>query len=488
MRTRGFVKFWFLVALMAPALLSPQAAGRNFEPHEVVVSKELLITDPKVVDSTLADFPGPLSFGHLITQMAGDANPTDFLIEWFRLWEEDQDVNGNTVAGRPAIREKLIAPWQKNDGYDEESGTPWNADFRNAPFRLLAIVNRLDLQKQEAVIDENDGAPKFTGRYGGADADLKIDRLSPGEVRLVFGVLDGNGSPLAGEFTVIFEYALPKDIEGDIEVMHYARDWHALGLHNDFDAEYLDALAKLTRQSTDRTEVDNIQHLSGSISRGVPIAGMPLIDPLPDGAPRLKRVRSNDGALGDSREFRQFVLDGEWRLIPALLDRTPAPAYFEPASHENSVLANFVDANAEHVKFLHLSNSDEIASGVLRFGHLLAGNAFIHNGDGSTCWTSEKKVDPEARRVFSLNTCTGCHAGETNTPSCVHIRPRQRGEESELSAFLKAPGVRKIKDPADPSRTVEQSEMGERIKIFSSLLTCNCSGRSSTKNPGFLLD
>lgn len=36
---------------------------------------------------------------------------------------------------------------------------------------------------------------------------------------------------------------------------------------------------------------------------------------------------------------------------------------------------------------------------------------------------------------FSLNTCNGCHGGETNT-AFLHIFPRFEGEQSSLSGFL----------------------------------------------------
>ncbi|MCH1502027.1 MAG: hypothetical protein L7V86_00425 [Verrucomicrobiales bacterium] len=68
-----------------------------------------------------------------------------FFADWVNLWEEDQLVNGDLVKARPAIREESIEPRQYKDGRCRESGEPWDVNLANAPFRLLAIVNRLDL-------------------------------------------------------------------------------------------------------------------------------------------------------------------------------------------------------------------------------------------------------------------------------------------------------------------------------------------------------
>jgi hypothetical protein len=56
--------------------------------------------------------------------------------------------------------------------------------------------------------------------------------------------------------------------------------------------------------------------------------------------PPLKHVRTNDGALAEGREFREFVvaLDGP-RLQPNTLENTPALVFFEPESSANTSLA-----------------------------------------------------------------------------------------------------------------------------------------------------
>jgi hypothetical protein len=56
-------------------------------------------------------------------------------------------------------------------------------------------------------------------------------------------------------------------------------------------------------------------------------------------------------------------------------------------------------------------------------------------------------IPSELRHKFSLNTCNGCHAGETGTPF-THVFPRPSGVEAALSDFLTGRNMPKL-DPAD---------------------------------------
>jgi hypothetical protein len=50
-------------------------------------------------------------------------------------------------------------------------------------------------------------------------------------------------------------------------------------------------------------------------------------------------------------------------------------------------------------------------------------------------WSAPGIANNDARQLFSLNTCNGCHGAETNT-KFLHIAPRFQGQESQLSGFL----------------------------------------------------
>lgn len=116
--------------------------ARSSQAHEIVPEKELLTADTRVVDS---EYATSFSFGYLVESLVGARGVKTFFADWVNLWEEDQLVNGDLVKARPAIREESIEPRQYKDGHCRESGEPWAVNLANAPFHLLAIVNRLDL-------------------------------------------------------------------------------------------------------------------------------------------------------------------------------------------------------------------------------------------------------------------------------------------------------------------------------------------------------
>ena len=50
-------------------------------------------------------------------------------------------------------------------------------------------------------------------------------------------------------------------------------------------------------------------------------------------------------------------------------------------------------------------------------------------------WTAAGIVNAEAKRLFSLASCNGCHTANTST-HFLHIEPRAVGAQAELSDFL----------------------------------------------------
>ncbi len=110
--------------------------------------------------------------------------------------------------------------------------------FDSAPFRLIAISNRLDLRRHPD---------------------------SPtGEARLVFGLTSGaadrGAAPLG--LTVIFEYALCADVASEV----WAHRFHALGsLKGD---DYLRALETLTRDFAKPMQLSQVRVLSQLQDRG----------------------------------------------------------------------------------------------------------------------------------------------------------------------------------------------------------------------------
>src|SRR5262249_59164334 len=79
---------------------------------------------------------------------------------WLQTWQANQTINTFNVPARPNINTQIIQPWLAASG-----GA--SLDLGIAPFRLLAIVNRLDLRTG-------------SGGYGGSTRNA-------GELRVVFG-------------------------------------------------------------------------------------------------------------------------------------------------------------------------------------------------------------------------------------------------------------------------------------------------------------
>ena len=197
----------------------------------VVPEKELFVREVSVVDDCLrttwrscissgGTVPTPATqgawtFGARMQSLAGTTDPatlSTFTLNWLHHWQVDQTINGDFVPARPNIQSVVIDQWPKVNG-----GTM--LDMKKAPFRLLAIVARLDLRQN-------------AGYSGGRTA---------GEARFVYNLLDGNGNTT--QFNVIFEYGL--DAADCAAVQSWADLWHGLGSHT-FGPDYNAALQAVT--------------------------------------------------------------------------------------------------------------------------------------------------------------------------------------------------------------------------------------------------
>ncbi|HYO74397.1 MAG TPA: hypothetical protein VEU33_50815, partial [Archangium sp.] len=121
------------------------------------MDKELLVRDLSVVNDPCrtqfngtgcasASSRGKWSFGYLMSQIAGGkdaAGTSEFVLNWLGTWQANQVVNCHQVAARGGITTRLINTWKTKSGCLTTG--PCTLDFNQAPFRLLAIVNRIDL-------------------------------------------------------------------------------------------------------------------------------------------------------------------------------------------------------------------------------------------------------------------------------------------------------------------------------------------------------
>jgi hypothetical protein len=240
--------------------------------------RELMITDVSVVDDPARALgAGAWSLGHVLRELA--PTPADgpaLALQLFQHFLTDQAINGFTVPARPAAQQAILDIWPRT-----ETG---ELDLDQAPFRLQAIVNRVDLR------------------------DLAAG--SAGQGRLVYA-LDG-GSFFPQSFTVILEYNLPAQTQD--ELMAWAHRWHALSALPFPSAAYNAALAEVTRLFTDRAA----------------------------GGARLFQLRTNEIALSFNWELREFQISpATGFLVETTVAETPDVSF-----NGTFALASFINANA----------------------------------------------------------------------------------------------------------------------------------------------
>ena len=188
---------------------------------EVITDNELAIKHLKIVNSPEAK-SGPFSFGKLMFNLAGqDSSKTKVLIEsLFRSWDTDQTVNGFVVPARPQMSRIFLEQWMEKD--NAPNLEDWKIQFENAPLRLLAITNRIDLNNQKA--------------------------LSAGEGRLTFGQDDGGNN----DFTLILEYNINIPTRDSSHVLNWANRWHQLSKMDKESNEYKDSLVAIVETFSKR--------------------------------------------------------------------------------------------------------------------------------------------------------------------------------------------------------------------------------------------
>lgn len=402
--------------------------------------RDLIVLDPSIVAGPLAardDADAPFSFRAQMEWLAGASRESwDFTRAWLSAWENTSEVGPELapVTPRPAVRRLLVDAWltasgvpsgnsvpaygdasgdatgdaprvtpasyepasaeesqeapsgypspqpasepasaepADDSGYGEpgsggDPGEPEPAEpddaygpplppssappsWQYAPFRLIAIVNRVDL------------ASDACGGY-------------PGELRYVYAAVDPLTSR-ALDVTVILEVPYPTTRPA----AEWARLWRELAELP--EEAYVQGLARLTREV--RADAD----------------------------PLRARVRSNELAFSnpseqswEMREFQLQVRGDELELAQVPLEFTPR-ADVDPAT-----LSAYVLEHAQEIE----------ASGARLPDALRAAAASIGAADFS--WPV-LGVSERSRRAFSVQTCNGCHGGDTAALPFQHIGP-----------------------------------------------------------------
>lgn len=441
-----------------------------------VMKKSLMITDLSVVEDPKRTWDpcrphqgtpmGAWTFGKLMVDMCNEPKsgikPHEFVRRWLRSWQTEQVINFDTVTNRQVeILNQVIRDWENASGGPEKP-----LDLSIAPFRLLAIVNRVDLR----------GNP-------GYGATSNEDPCNPpcvgGEARFVFGVVPGLKQPLGaiplpvasrsaarpaypdplpdpnptndvdgvcGElpFTVILEYCVPKNTCESIR--QWGLEWFQLS-RLEFGPGFNEALQRLTDQFA----------TAGADPRRKPNESA------------LSQLRSNE-LLQKPWEMR------EWRIFPNDSD----------VGHLREVTAkqtpDFDHNFSKRIVEYCTTFSADILAGrhtvPLQFGSpavpFLGGSAPMT--DEHFFWDGPPpkgtSLATPLRHAFSLNTCNGCHAGETGTPF-THVFTRLAGQEARLSDFLTGSNMPKM-DPADGATAHTFADLKRREQDLLELIGTPC--------------
>ena len=446
-----------VVRLSSPSTSGAKAVNATFPPSQfaerVLMIRDVgVVTDPgRTLDPcTGAGNPnGVWTFGHLMRQMANQTDtgidPSFFTETWLQNWTANQTINSFGVPSRLQMQ-AIINQWRAQSGGGR-------LDLAKAPLRLLAIVNRVDLRRT-------------TGGGGGYGGGTRGSFLDAGEARFIFGFVLPPGWQLSGgysrsdapqissngcqalPFSVIFEYRVPKcHCEA---VVDWAQRWLDLNNWVPGTSDYNGRLERLTEQFV--LANSNLTRPNGSA---------------------IGQIRTNEIALQRPWQLREFQLvQFPWSLINETTTAdTPDDSFNNGPVFGNWVLNQIVPPLAG-------PNWDQPVPGVPLFfqgGNFLGARpedpspAFFWN---SPILNLANLPENWGRHRASLNTCNGCHAGETDT-IFVHVDPSTPGLPADLSGFLTGNNV---PDPAFGAPVRSFNDLARREIDIQQLAGLNCVG------------
>ena len=424
-----------LTVRMDTAVVSVRPVSATFNPPSQFQERVLMIRDPAVVTDgnrtvdpcTRAGNPtGTWTFNHLITEMANQSvtgiDPAVFAEDWLKNWTVNQTINSFGVPSRMQMQ-SLINQWRAASGGG-------NLDLQQAPFRLIAIIPRIDLRGGGY---GSGHGPNRNGSFGDA-----------GEARFVFGLVLPPGWSLSGRypspvlnpngcralpFSVIFEYRVQRSACADVR--DWAQRWSDLDNHVPGTSAYNDALERLTEEFV---RADAVPFMPNGSSIG--------------------QVRTNEIALAPPWQLREFHLDQfPWGpLAETTTNDTADDSFNNSVDFQNWILGSIapslfapwdqmispVPATLWFPPFPDFQGAHPEAPSAGFFWNAPGLNLSPNAGDNADNW---------GRHRASLASCNGCHARETGT-SFVHVDPSTPGLPANLSGFLT--GIT-VADPAEAS-------------------------------------
>jgi hypothetical protein len=217
-----------------------------------------------------------------------------------------------------------------------------------------------------------------------------IDNGRFGEGRFIFGVNDSSRGPQ--DMTVIFEFLMQATPNLPTKKAWYKAIANLSKL--EYGDAYNRALHNLTREFT------------------YPYSG----------STQLKRMRTNEQFFGQGWDMREFRYDRRERaMMMTNVEKTPDISL---NSDERSELVEWLNENREYV----------ISGNYSLPGKFSSGSSF--QLDDTFSWFAlNSHLDPQLKREFAKNTCSGCHGRATRT-SFLHLEPRFNSEESKRSKHV----------------------------------------------------
>jgi hypothetical protein len=399
------------------ALVSTCSASTPINPL-----KELFIVDPSVVNSAEANNAGPtggaLSFHRTMRTLAGGQDVAAFTERFFNNWLTTQFVGRGVTEARPGVSQ-LLNPsqgfWPRKDG---------KLDMEKAPFRLLGVVNRMDLLGTAA-------------------------NKPNGEGRLVYGLFfpgDETRDPAKGigqTFSIIFEFNLPTTHS----LRDWATRWHQMGA------------LKFGLNTTGMNGVTfNNMLFQNVVNEYV--------------APQnLSQVRTNEIQFAGPWQLREFSLQNG-QLVAATTKQSP-----EPTLNNSAELLNYVKANKNAI----LSNTHVVPSSLLGGTSNEDFPRFCGQGPcdtspdtfAGTRWlmttAAQNGIEESVRFAFANQTCNGCHNSDVHpTHGVADVLQFFYQVAPTLGVAAGTDGTNRLSD------FVKNQELPLRTKVLSGLLSCNC--------------
>jgi hypothetical protein len=428
---------------------------------DLLKQNSLFITDISVVENTSTTYNiingtgnknGAWTFGEMMKNMCNNpytnVDQGDFLKEWVKLGRMTDEYE-----------QFFIIPWivkanrVSNPSYTYQTGNTWEQNwditdvddlYEMAPFKLTAIVNRLDLRGQFAYNPalNNAGETRFIFTYIIPDDNLPVSMNGgkgnpPFHYNMDFvgnGSHPGNVGSVYREdwkgMNVIFEYS---NVQTSLcALQSFANQWADLSYETLGSTDYINQLVAITNTVTNANSNANRPNKSA-----------------------IARIRTNEKVFahvngsGNTNwtnanwEFRQMELNPTTHLfeLAPLTNTIQTDHYMDVSNVRHAPLGQQVAGQVfnwvyssnlikhrvkvgnfnipNNTSFLAFGSS-EVTGEVVHFFEGL--ETELGSKYGPTLTQADREEAKMIRHQISLNTCQGCHAGETKV-AFTQVRP-----------------------------------------------------------------